>query len=367
VRRRWNDGTLLRALVSGESFPVIDVPLRGPVAADLGEHFDAARAWADSVRRASRAGRAFDVVDGRIGGRLAGTSEVPVRAVLTSYEQAWQLLGTAVDAATYRELVDTTQALPRARQWALNSPLVATALAPEWSAVLAACAWLDTHRDSGLFLRQVSAAGVDTKFIEQHRGVLAGMLGVPAGKGVFERALGLATKPTTVRLRFDPDVLGAPNGVTEAVFRTGELRRLDVRARRAMIVENEITYLSVPVPPGGIVLWGKGYDADEAASLEWLADIEVDYWGDIDTHGFSILNRVRTRLPHTQSLLMDRETLLAHETRWVHEGSPTNIALPGLHADESALYSELVTDRYGPGIRLEQERVDWQWVAGRLG
>jgi hypothetical protein len=357
---------VLRALASGESFPIIDVPLRGPVAADLGEHFDAARAWADAVRRASRHGRAFTVVGGRIGGRLAGTTKVPVRAVIDSYDQAWHLLGAARDAATFLEIVRTTESVPRARDWVLSSPLAAIDLAPQWSAILAAREWLDAHRDSGLFLRHVSAPGVDTKFIEQHRGVLAALLGAPAGKGVFERALGLATKPSTVRVRFDARVMGAPSGVTEAVLRTDELSQLDVRARRALIVENEISYLSVPIPPGGVVLWGKGYDAHEPASLEWLSDIDIDYWGDIDTHGFSILNRVRARLPHARSILMDRETLLAHEPRWGCENSPTNIALPGLHPAESALYSDLVTDRYGPAIRLEQERVDWEWAAQRL-
>jgi len=366
VRRRWNDGELLRSFVAGEAFPRIDVPLRGPVATDLGEHFDAARAWAESVRRASRDSRAFAVVHGQIGGRLSGATEVPVRAQITSYDQAWTVLGVAGEVAAFRQLLSATNDNLRAREWALASPLAAIALAPEWPAVLAAYTWLTSHRDSGLYLRQVSAPGVDTKFIERHRRVLAAMLGVPAGKRRFERTLGLAIKPSTVRLRFDPEVIGAPSGLTEAVFRTDELRRLDVRVRRAIIVENEITYLSVPVLPGCVVLWGRGYDADEPASLEWLATIEVDYWGDLDTDGFSILNRVRSHLPHTRSVLMDRETLLAHESRWGRDSSPTNVALSGLTTAESALYSDLVTDRYGSAVRLEQERVDWEWAAHRL-
>ena len=366
VRRRWNDGELLRSFVAGEAFPRIDVPLRGPVATDLGEHFDAARAWAESVRRASRDGRAFAVVHGQIGGRLSGATKVPERAQITSYDQAWTVLGVAGEVASFRQLLSATNDNLRAREWALASPLAAIALAPEWPAVLAAYTWLTSHRDSGLYLRQVSAPGVDTKFIERHRRVLAAMLGVPAGKRRFERTLGLAIKPSTVRLRFDPEVIGAPSGLTEAVFRTDELRRLDVRVRRAIIVENEITYLSVPVLPGCVVLWGRGYDADEPASLEWLVTIEVDYWGDLDTDGFSILNRVRSHLPHTRSVLMDRETLLAHESRWGRDSSPTNVALSGLTTAESALYSDLVTDRYGSAVRLEQERVDWEWAAHRL-
>ena len=42
----------------------------------------------------------------------------------------------------------------------------------------------------------------------------------------------------------------------------------------------------------------------------WLRRCAVHYWGDIDTHGFAMLARARRALPQTESLLMDRDTLL---------------------------------------------------------
>lgn len=366
IRRRWDDGSLLRAYALEDAFPTIEVPLRGPTAADLGEHFDAARDWVDALERGARAGRAYDLVRGRIGGRIAGATDLPVRAVVGSFAQAWQLLGVGPDAEAFRDAVAQSGDVPAAREWALANPLRALPLAAEWPALLAAYDWLGVHHGSGLYLRQVSAPGVDTKFIERHRAPLAAMLGVPAGATPFARALGLAVKPATVRLRFDPALFGMPERITEAVFRSAELRTQRVRPRIALIVENEITYLSVPVPDDGVVLWGKGYDADEAASLDWLAGVPVAYWGDIDTHGFGILNRVRARLPHARSILMDRDTLLAHEDRWGRESAPTSAAMTGLDAAERALYADLVTDRYGPAVRLEQERIDWEWAMERI-
>lgn len=366
VRRRWNDGSLLRGYATDEPFGAIEVPLRGPSAGDLGEHFDAAREWSATLREASRGGRAYTLLSGRIGGRLSGLTELPVRAVVDSFEQAWLLLGTATDAAAFRRLVGASEHVSRAREWALSSPIAAVSLASQWPSVLGAYTWLDEHRGSGRYLRQVSAPGVDTKFIEQHRGVLGTMLGVSTAAGAFTRELGLASKPATVRLRFDPAVLGAPSGLNEAVLRTNELQSLEVRARRALIVENEITYLSVPVPQGGVVLWGKGYDADQPASLQWLSDTTVTYWGDIDTHGFAILNRVRAHLPQVRSVLMDRETLLAHEASWGREPAPTDARLSLLDETEGRLYTDLVTDRYDSAVRLEQERIDWEWALGRL-
>ena len=42
------------------------------------------------------------------------------------------------------------------------------------------------------------------------------------------------------------------------------------------------------------------------------ASLDLVYWGDLDTHGFAILNRLRECFPHARSMLMDRATLLAH-------------------------------------------------------
>jgi hypothetical protein len=366
VQRRWDDGTVLRAFAQGEPFPRIDLPLRAPRAADLGDHFDAARAWSEQLRRGAREGRSYEILEGETGGRIAGRTRVPQRVIVAEFDQAWALLGTQTDALSYRHMVESAESVPGARDWALDHPVQTIGLGDEWQSVLAAYGWLDANRGSKLYLRQVNVPGVDTKLIERNRTVLAGMLGVPANAASFLRALGLAEKPATVRLRFDPAVFGLPQGVTEATFRVDELQAWAAAPCTALIIENEISYLSVPVPADSVVLWGKGFDVEQSASLSWLAGASVTYWGDLDTHGFAILNRVRAHLPLVRSVLMNRETLLAHRDRWGRELKPTAALLSRLTPDEASLYQDLVSDRYEHGVRLEQERLDWGWVIKRL-
>ena len=109
--------------------------------------------------------------------------------------------------------------------------------------------------------------------------------------------------------------------------------RADLEPRGAVIVENEISYLSVDVPEDGVVIWGKGFEVDRVGRLPWLAGVDVLYWGDIDTHGFAILDRLRAWLPQTRSVLMDRETLLAHRDRWVIEDRPAQVGRYATHVD----------------------------------
>ena len=92
----------------------------------------------------------------------------------------------------------------------------------------------------------------------------------------------------------------------------------------------------------------------------------MHYWGDIDTHGFAILNQLRAHLPAAASLLMDEETLLAHRAHWGEEAAPTQHDLPLLTPQEAAVYDALRRDRHQPKVRLEQERIGYGWLCARL-
>ncbi len=144
-----------------------------------------------------------------------------------------------------------------------------------------------------------------------------------------------------------------------------EWAALDLDVASAVIVENETTFLTVPVPRRGVTIFGEGFRVSRAGRLPWLAKVPVHYWGDLDTHGFAILDQLRAWLPQTRSFLMDEQTLLQHRERWVAEPSPTTADLTRLTAAERGVYEDLVTDRYGDRVRLEQERVDWAWVSDR--
>ncbi len=365
VRRRWTDGSLLRLYAAGGPFLAIEVPLRGPKAAEIGDDLDAVRSWVSRLDAGRRDDTRYTLEWGGVGGRHFGRNQVPTRAVLSTFEQVWALLGVAGDVRRFGSLLALTGDVGPVRAWVLAHPHQAVELAEEWDRLLAAYGWLDAHRCSGRYLREISAPGVDTKFAERHRAVLAGMLGVSSTAAGFLDGLGLQAKPEMVRLRVPPG-LGLPKPLTEVAVRVDELAELPLTPRVALVLENEVSFLSVDVPEDGVVIWGKGFEVDRVGRLPWLADVEIVYWGDLDTHGFAILDRLRAWLPQTRSVLMDRSTLLAHRDRWVVEASPASSRLTRLTADEAELYSDLVGESLGARVRLEQERVDWAWALERL-
>ncbi len=365
VRRRWDGGSLLRAYATGAHMESIDIPLHGPRPSQIGDDLNATRDWIAKLEAGSRGGRSYELRWSAVGGRQIGRNELPSRAVVLTFDQAWALLGVSSTVRRFEQVLSMAGEHPAVLAWALARPHRALELYDELPALLAAYTWLGAHRDGGHYLREISAPGVDTKFAERHRGVLAAMLGVPATAAGFLAALGLRGKPELVRARPSAG-LGLPSPLSEIAARATELAQLDIHPARALVIENEITYLSVDVPDDGIVLWGKGFDVDKVGRLPWLVDADVVYWGDLDTHGFAILDRLRAWLPQARSVLMDRETLLAHRDRWVREERPTAAALTRLTAPEQDLYAELVADALGEKVRLEQERIDWEWARLRL-
>jgi hypothetical protein len=250
--------------------------------------------------------------------------------------------------------------------------LVALKNADVWERAVAVVRWIARHDVSRLYVRQIDVGGVDTKFVERHHRLLEDLLAVvlppdrahPDTNG-FAARFGFLDKPSYVRFRvLDPDSLDL--SFSEITVRVEELAEIEPALSTVFIVENEITYLAFPQLPKALVVFGSGFALTELADLPWMHDKELVYWGDIDTHGFDILNRLRSRFPEVRSILMDLSTLLSHSAQWVTEPMPTSRALPNLTPQEAALYRDLVEETHGPSVRLEQERVRFSLVEAAL-
>jgi hypothetical protein len=262
--------------------------------------------------------------------------------------------------------------------WLARRPLQALDLADAWPALLAVVGWLAAHPRPGIYLRQVDVPGVHTKFIEGHRGVLAELLdlALPAsavdaarsGTSQFAARYGFADKPIRIRFRvLDPNVptiagLEGPDVALDA----DSFSRLGLPLQRVFVTENETNFLAFPRVDAAIVIFGAGYGWEALARSRWLNGCVMHYWGDIDTHGFAILDQLRGHFAHVESFLMDRATLHAHAAAWGVEDRPLTVDLDRLSADERALYDDLRDNRLRPRLRLEQEQVGFGWVRDRL-
>jgi hypothetical protein len=362
VRKKWDSGVLLARFAAGQDWEPLSLPIRGPSARQIGERLAEVRQWAAEWAEVARG--PLRVEYKRVGGRQFGTNSIPCRAWLDGYDEAWAVLKTSSEVRRLGELIEAARGT-RLVPWLTVHPMRALRLAEVWDKLLATIRWIEERQAPGMYLRQVDVPGVDTKFIERHTGVLAELLDaqldpsrVDAAAPDFAVRYGFLRKPSSVRFR----VAGGFRGFSELSVRVSELTAAPDGISRAYVIENEITYLAFPVPAAAMVILGGGYAVPVLEPLGWLAGLDVVYWGDIDTHGFAILNRLRHHLPHVRSMLMDRATLLGHREHWAIEPSPTAAAMDCLDRAESALYDDLISNVYAASVRLEQERISFSVV-----
>lgn len=375
LQRMWDRGELLSSLVTGEKLFPKRLVLKCPTSAEMAERFAEVRAWIGELR-----GMPHCRVEMReFNHRVFGANAIPQEAWIDTVEDALALIGKQRDVARFTALTDVTRKCqPQLLGWLARRPMRALELVDEWSLLLEIVAWLQAHSRPGVYLRQVDIPGVHSKFIEAHRGVLAELLDIvlppevidPTASGVsqFARRYGFCDKPVRVRFRvLDPEHALLPGDLIQDITLDAEsFARLDSKISRVFITENEINFLAFPQIKDSLVIFGAGYGFEMLRKAEWLSRCRIHYWGDIDTHGFAILDQLRSQFDHVESFLMDRNTLLSFEALWGEENEQALRDLPRLNHDERVLYDILRNNRLGKNVRLEQEKISFSWVESAL-
>lgn len=376
VQKLWENGKILRSVIEGTALFPKRLILKKPSSRDLPVYFDEVRHWIGTLKRCSF----LRIEMQEIQHRVIGTNLVPQAVWVDRLEDALHWIGKQEEMDLFVDLLTLTRSRqPKLIEWIQQAPLKALSLANEWTKLLDIVDWLQVNPNPQIYLRQVDLPDIDTKFIEKHRSVLSKLLdlSLPAHSifqdynpnHQFSQRYGFLEKPLRIRFRILDDnipfSLGANQDITvpKSIFAALDHQ---IQFQKVFIVENEITYLSFPKMKQSLLIFGSGYGFDTISNIVWLSQVPIFYWGDLDTHGFAILNQLRSHYPQVQSFLMDQATLLAHQTSWGKEGQQSLHDLSYLTKDEEQMFNDLRHNRFAPKVRLEQELVGFQWVLDTL-
>ena len=380
LQRKWERGELLHARLSDESLYPFEIRLKRPTARDIANRFGQVMDWIQALREKSResTGYGYDLKWIKVRNRVQGSNEIPVAAVFPTESDALRFIGRIQEADRIEALANRLlKRYPNLDPWVRRYPFKILDHEQEWDRLLSVLDWFVVHPRSNLYLRQLDIPGVDTKFIENRRSLLMELLDLvlpesqidasATGVANFNRRYGLRSEPVTLRFRLlDPHVYIA--SLRDLSAPIDEVAQLHLPVRRVFVTENRINGLAITDCPESLVIIGLGYGLDRMAEIPWLRRSEIWYWGDIDTHGFGILDQFRAIFPDARSFLMDRETLEAHRDLWVEEaaakryhGEPTRLT-----DAEYELFDDLRNDVFGERIRLEQERIGYRWLTRAL-
>lgn len=373
--RLWTGKQLFRDWLEPMGlFPFV-IPTGTPKGKKLTERFSEVKPWAQELKAQSKA--CYDVEYAEVRHQQLGLQHLPARIVIPSREACLRLLRRQATFDRFQGLVERTlPEWPDLKPIFLQHPLEVLDAADDWDLFLSIGRFFVEHPRPDLYLRQLDLPGVDTKFIENNRRMVRLLLDAVlpedaiavrvtrnTEKGFAER-FGLRSDPPRLRLRIlDPSLY--VDGLSDLEIPVADLDKLPTAIQTVFITENKTNGLSFPDYPQAMIIFGLGYGLDVLASNDWLRCRRLYYWGDIDTHGFNILNQLRKAYPDARSILMDDATLRAHLNQCVHESAAKRCThgLAGLTDKENETYQALVDNRYGTCLRLEQERIRYSILA----
>ncbi|MCK9396641.1 MAG: DUF3322 domain-containing protein, partial [Methylobacter sp.] len=315
VLKLWDRSELPASFVTGAPLFPKRLTLKCPTSAEMASRFDEVRSWIGELRMMPHC----RVEMREFKHRVFGANAVPHEVWIDTLEGALALIGKRRDATRFTALIDLTcEKQPLALAWLAKRPMRALELCDDWSLLLEIVAWRLAHPCPGVYLRQIDIPGVHSKFIEAHRGVLSELLDIvlpleaidrtASGISQFAKRYGFRDKPARIRFRvLDPEHSLLPEPLLQDIALDAEsFARLDTDVTHVFITENEINFLAFPQVKNSLVIFGAGYGFEMLSKAEWLSRCRIHYWGDIDTHGFAILDQLRSRFDHVQSFLMDR-------------------------------------------------------------
>ncbi|MDX8384741.1 MAG: DUF3322 domain-containing protein, partial [Ghiorsea sp.] len=371
LERSWLRGDICRASVRDTGDFPLSLALRQPSAKVMLDDFSNMQDWV-KLMRAYVQKKQLELEWKAVKHRALGQQQLPHRVLVRDPQQAAKLLAKAQWLKVFCQLYKKTGGYADSLQdWVFSHPMKALDLADQWQQILDLCVWMQANPQPKVYLRQVDVVGVDSKFIEQHKKVLAALfdLILPvyaidddyAGVAGFARRYGFLDKPLMLRVRpLDSHIsLLACVGNQDVVLTAKALSCIDsdvqARVKRVFVVENEVNYLAFPDMSDALLIFGSGYGFDALKHIKWLAGRAWYYWGDLDTHGFAILDQLRCAFPHVNSFLMDEATFRHHEHAWGKEPKQEKKALHHLSEEEREMYDILRFNHWGEGLRLEQE------------
>ncbi len=336
-----------------------------PTERDVAQDTAGVRRWVDAWSAWS--GPARLSWESRQWSRL-GTQALPANLEIAGPSDLATLIGQGkrwrTAAARYQKFVERWPQLESHAALGRNFVVLADYAEVDFIRLFSMLDWLEKNPCSGLAPRQLPIAGLDTKWLERRSGVVSDLLrtlrGIEDGTD-FYSVCGLKRPAPRIRAHIlCPTLRMAIGGLRDIEVPVAELSELPIAPRHAIIVENLETGLALPDMPATVAFMRLGNAVSLLAEVPWLHTCNLLYWGDIDTHGYAILNRARGHFPELQSVMMDPDTFLAYRELWVDE----NVQCPEpelalLTTTEREVFEGLRNGKWGNNLRLEQERISW--------
>src|SRR5690606_3413522 len=304
--------------------------------------------------------------------KFLASQNLPISIYFDTEKDFLKFLDKELELELFKSDVEKIiNAFPELKEWIIKNPLRVIANQTEWDNILKVCQYFKQNPKPNLYIRELPIK-IHTKFIEKNKGVIRELLDILLTEHInsdskeFEKRFHLKFSEPLIRFKILDKEISQKyfSGIDDIAIPISQFETLNLPIKRVLVVENKTTLyttLTLPKMDETIAIFGSGFSVYNLKGAQWLINVELFYWGDIDVQGFEILSQFRSYFKHAQSLLMDKTTF---EKFFENDsGTPTNVSTKlNLTDGEQQLYDILRVNNW----RLEQEKIPLFWINENL-
>lgn len=363
--RKYTD--YLRNVAAGITFQQIEIPCDKKASDTIAEYqkeYNDIRSLSKEVK-----GYGYSIEWKTVKNKMLGTQDFPCKIKFETAEDFERFLQKTKEVADFRKNVALINGkFPELQYWIERYPQKIIDNSEDWNDILKVLDYFSKNPQPQLYIRELPIE-VHTKFIEQHKALIGELLDIVIKEYIntnekeFEKRYNLRYDEPTVRMRLLDRTLAKKlfYGLDDITIPVSLFLKLQIPISKVYIVENKENFLTFPLIPNSIVIWGKGYGVASIKDSELLKSIDLIYWGDLDAQGFEILSQFRGYFAHVKSMLMDKATFDKYFEKEC--GTPSKISVKlNLTTEEEELYQYIKVNNY----RLEQEKIPQRYVIEQL-
>jgi hypothetical protein len=295
-----------------------------------------------------------------------GKQLVPEKITIDSIEDYLKVTGKEKEYIAFLKNLSLIKTeLPLLLDWIKSNPIKLIEH-DTWVDTLKVCHYFLGAPLPNMYIRQLPI-DVHTKYIIENKSILQSLLDflipeyINKDEVKFELRYNLKYSEPLIRVRFLDCSLSPINNVTDISLTLSEFKIIRTECMNIFVAENVMNFLTLPYLSKTIAIWsGGGFSVSYLKDINWIKGKQFFYWGDLDAHGFQILNQFRTYFQNTVAVMMDEETLSCFKCA---SGTPaSNQNLQQLTESELKLYNHLRQNN----IRLEQEKITQTFAVEKI-
>ena len=271
----------LKSILTETSFFPLEIPFRKVKA---GDDYLQIKAGLERLLKEAKGtrGHGYQVTLESRQTRRYGAQSLPKQICFEMEADYLKFIKKQKEVADFRESVaQIRREMPVLNEWLIRHPRQIITHQADWADLLQVCRYFQQHPQPRRYIRELPIT-VHTKFIEENKGILRQLLDavLPAEaihpeETHFERRFFLRYDEPLIRLRLlDPTLQTKYNlPVSDLSTPISEFSRLGWSGQRLIIIENKITFLTLPPLEGSLALFGKGFQVELLKQVNWLAEM----------------------------------------------------------------------------------------------